>query len=174
MTPQLQQAIHLLQLPILELQAQIHEALESNVMLESEEDSRDDANGSDTSTTAEVVTGDESWLRPEMPASRGPQSSFDPLPILAAGALQSAQVGVPSHFHHFGNRKRKLEEVFRRNDRDALGKLPGRKGRHISSLQPDGSPGRVPGLFACDENLGPENPASASFLIIHRQTMPDL
>src|SRR5437868_536353 len=38
MTPQLQQAIRLLQLPVLELQAQIREALESNVMLESEED----------------------------------------------------------------------------------------------------------------------------------------
>jgi RNA polymerase sigma-54 factor len=38
MTPQLQQAIRLLQLPVLELQAQVREALESNVMLESEED----------------------------------------------------------------------------------------------------------------------------------------
>jgi RNA polymerase sigma-54 factor len=38
MTPQLQQAIRLLQLPVLELQAQIREALESNVMLEAEED----------------------------------------------------------------------------------------------------------------------------------------
>ncbi len=40
MTPQLQQAIRLLQLPVLELQAQIREALESNVMLESEDESR--------------------------------------------------------------------------------------------------------------------------------------
>ncbi|AMN46123.1 RNA polymerase sigma-54 factor [Steroidobacter denitrificans] len=38
MTPQLQQAIRLLQLPVLELQAQIREALESNVMLEPEEE----------------------------------------------------------------------------------------------------------------------------------------
>lgn len=38
MTPQLQQAIRLLQLPVLELQAQIREALETNVMLESEEE----------------------------------------------------------------------------------------------------------------------------------------
>ncbi len=34
MTPQLQQAIRLLQLPVMELQAQIHDALEQNVMLE--------------------------------------------------------------------------------------------------------------------------------------------
>jgi RNA polymerase sigma-54 factor len=39
MTPQLQQAIRLLQLPVLELQAQIREALETNVMLESEDES---------------------------------------------------------------------------------------------------------------------------------------
>ena len=38
MTPQLQQAIRLLQLPVLELQAQIQQALESNVMLEAEEE----------------------------------------------------------------------------------------------------------------------------------------
>jgi len=38
MTPQLQQAIRLLQLPVLELQAQIREALESNIMLEAEEE----------------------------------------------------------------------------------------------------------------------------------------
>ena len=37
MTPQLQQAIRLLQLPIMELQTQIQEALEENVMLEAEE-----------------------------------------------------------------------------------------------------------------------------------------
>ncbi len=38
MTPQLQQAIRLLQLPTLELQAQVRQALESNVLLEAEED----------------------------------------------------------------------------------------------------------------------------------------
>jgi RNA polymerase sigma-54 factor len=38
MTPQLQQAIRLLQLPTIELQAQVLEALEANVMLESDED----------------------------------------------------------------------------------------------------------------------------------------
>ena len=41
MTPQLQQAIRLLQLPVLDLQAEIHAALESNLMLEAEEASSD-------------------------------------------------------------------------------------------------------------------------------------
>ncbi|HTY94666.1 MAG TPA: RNA polymerase factor sigma-54, partial [Steroidobacteraceae bacterium] len=44
MTPQLQQAIRLLQMPALELQAHIRELLESNVMLEPVEDA--DASGS--------------------------------------------------------------------------------------------------------------------------------
>jgi RNA polymerase sigma-54 factor len=42
MTPQLQQAIRLLQLPVLELQAQVLEALETNVMLEAEEEEQVD------------------------------------------------------------------------------------------------------------------------------------
>ncbi len=42
MTPQLQQAIRLLQLPVLELQAQVQEALDSNLMLEAEEDEQVD------------------------------------------------------------------------------------------------------------------------------------
>jgi RNA polymerase sigma-54 factor len=42
MTPQLQQAIRLLQLPVLELQAQVQQALESNVMLEVEEEEQID------------------------------------------------------------------------------------------------------------------------------------
>jgi RNA polymerase sigma-54 factor len=43
MTPQLQQAIRLLQLPALELQAHIRELLETNVMLEAEEDTESTA-----------------------------------------------------------------------------------------------------------------------------------
>ena len=37
MTPQLQQAIRLLQLPLLDLSAQIQDALEENIMLEMED-----------------------------------------------------------------------------------------------------------------------------------------
>ena len=42
MTPQLQQAIRLLQLSTLDLQQEIHQALESNPMLELIENSEDD------------------------------------------------------------------------------------------------------------------------------------
>src|SRR5208282_1452216 len=41
MTPQLQQAIRLLQLPSLDLQAHVRETLETNVMLEAEEEGQD-------------------------------------------------------------------------------------------------------------------------------------
>ena len=52
MTPQLQQAIKLLQLPLLELQVQVQEALESNVMLEQEEDEAIDLASLDQATPA--------------------------------------------------------------------------------------------------------------------------
>ena len=61
MTPQLQQAIRLLQLPVLDLNAQIQEALEENIMLEMED--LPDVPKTDANTTAEVETikADEAW-----------------------------------------------------------------------------------------------------------------
>ena len=62
MTPQLQQAIKLLQMPVLELQAQVQEALETNVMLEAEEEEPIDL----------------ASLEPQAPApSSEPDSDFD-------------------------------------------------------------------------------------------------
>src|SRR3981081_2033011 len=54
MTPKLQQAIRLLQLPALELQAHIRELLETNVMLEPTEE----AEGTGTFEAVEPVTAD--------------------------------------------------------------------------------------------------------------------
>lgn len=73
MTPQLQQAIRLLQLPVMDLNAQIHEALEENVMLELEEPI--DATPVSGESTAEVqaLTGDDSWRDV---STRGQDSSF--------------------------------------------------------------------------------------------------
>jgi RNA polymerase sigma-54 factor len=86
MTPQLQQAIRLLQLPTIELQAHIREALESNVMLELDEDS-DTATFQPLATTemggesspapaaAEVEVVDEQWSE----AGSGPADNpWDP------------------------------------------------------------------------------------------------
>ncbi|PID43940.1 MAG: RNA polymerase factor sigma-54 [Gammaproteobacteria bacterium] len=51
MTPQLQQAIRLLQLSTLDLQQEIQEALDSNMMLEIEDDSNPPANETESSST---------------------------------------------------------------------------------------------------------------------------
>jgi RNA polymerase sigma-54 factor len=61
MTPQLQQAIRLLQLPVLDLNAEIQEALEENIMLEM--DDLPDVPQTSNETTAEVETirAEDSW-----------------------------------------------------------------------------------------------------------------
>lgn len=61
MTPQLQQAIRLLQLPVLDLSAQIQDALEENIMLEMED--LPDVPKTSTETTAEVeaIKPDDTW-----------------------------------------------------------------------------------------------------------------
>jgi RNA polymerase sigma-54 factor len=61
MTPQLQQAIRLLQLPVLDLSAQIQEALEENIMLEMED--LPDVPQTSAETTAEVKTiqAEDNW-----------------------------------------------------------------------------------------------------------------
>jgi len=58
MTPQLQQAIRLLQLPALDLQAHVREALESNVMLESLDDSGDSTGVNEAPELREEPPGD--------------------------------------------------------------------------------------------------------------------
>ncbi|MEM7764419.1 MAG: RNA polymerase factor sigma-54 [Pseudomonadota bacterium] len=72
MTPQLQQAIKLLQLPVMDLNQQIQEALESNVMLEMED--LPDAPKVDAASTAEVraLSTEDSWRD----VGRGQDSSF--------------------------------------------------------------------------------------------------
>jgi len=57
MTPQLQQAIRLLQLPILELNAQLQQLLESNVMLELEEPTEREADVAGTVDGVEFAAG---------------------------------------------------------------------------------------------------------------------
>ena len=67
MTPQLQQAIRLLQLPALDLQAHIREALESNVMLESL-DELPETTGTFDSPAAEQAPSEEAQPAEERPA----------------------------------------------------------------------------------------------------------
>lgn len=65
MTPQLQQAIRLLQLPVMELQTQIHDALEQNIMLEVEEpaaaEAPEVAESEEPNEVAEVAAEEPDW-----------------------------------------------------------------------------------------------------------------
>jgi len=94
MTPQLQQAIRLLQLPVLELQAQVQEALESNVMLEAEEEEQidltsldqpapegeDEIAGSDQPEEV-IVEMEDPWADSTTPAGDGRAQDDDDRPL---------------------------------------------------------------------------------------------
>jgi len=94
MTPQLQQAIRLLQLPVLELQAQVQEALESNVMLEAEEEEQidltsldqpapegeDGAAGGDEPEEV-IVEMEDPWADSTTPAGDGRAQDDDDRPL---------------------------------------------------------------------------------------------
>jgi RNA polymerase sigma-54 factor len=66
MTPQLQQAIRLLQLSSLELQQEIQEALDSNMMLEVNEDENDTGSDYETEPQGEAAKAEESPQTEEM------------------------------------------------------------------------------------------------------------
>lgn len=75
MTPQLQQAIRLLQLPILDLNAQIQEALEENIMLEMEDLPDVPRTSGDTTAEVETIKADEQWQT--RAADRSPDSGWN-------------------------------------------------------------------------------------------------
>jgi len=61
MTPQLQQAIRLLQLPVLDLNAQIQEALEENIMLEMADLPDVPQTSAETTAEVETIRAEDSW-----------------------------------------------------------------------------------------------------------------
>ncbi|MGA8204569.1 MAG: RNA polymerase factor sigma-54 [Woeseiaceae bacterium] len=61
MTPQLQQAIRLLQLPVLDLNAQIQDALEENIMLEMEDLPEAPRTSNETTAEVETLRAEDSW-----------------------------------------------------------------------------------------------------------------
>ena len=61
MTPQLQQAIQLLQLPVLDLNAQIQDALEENIMLEMEDLPDVPQTSDETTAEVETIRAEDSW-----------------------------------------------------------------------------------------------------------------
>ena len=96
MTPQLQQAIRLLQLPVLELQVQVQEALESNVMLEAEEEEQldlgsldqpapqaegEDEDGGRDESEDVVVEMEDPWADSAAPSGEGRAQDDDDRPL---------------------------------------------------------------------------------------------
>ena len=65
MTPQLQQAIQLLQLPVLDLSAKIQDALEENIMLEMEDLPDVPRTDPETTVEIEVIKAEENWQASE-------------------------------------------------------------------------------------------------------------
>ena len=61
MTPQLQQAIRLFQLPVLDLNAQIQDALEENIMLEMEDLPDVPRTSAETTAEVETIRAEDSW-----------------------------------------------------------------------------------------------------------------
>lgn len=61
MTPQLQQAIRLLQLPVLDLNAQIQDALEENIMLEMEDLPDVPQTSAETTAEVETIRAEDNW-----------------------------------------------------------------------------------------------------------------
>jgi len=101
MTPQLQQAIRLLQLSSLELQAEIQEALESNPLLEVEEDfdadnnpaSQQDSNDVVDTTSQEITQLDNDTIPDELPTDSEWEDTFDAPPSLTASS-QAIEPGI--------------------------------------------------------------------------------
>jgi RNA polymerase sigma-54 factor len=95
MTPQLQQAIRLLQLSTLDLQQEIHQALESNPMLDLEESGDDDDRSSDEHSHAsesndnQSSTSEESTWEEQIPNELSVDSNWDDIYPTASSSYSS-------------------------------------------------------------------------------------
>ncbi len=74
MTPQLQQAIRLLQLPVLDLNAQIQDALEENIMLEMEDLPDIPKTSSEPTAEVETIKAEDTWQTSR--SERMPESGY--------------------------------------------------------------------------------------------------
>ena len=128
MTPQLQQAIRLLQLSTLELQTEIQEALDSNLMLEVDEDSNepDSSNNSESPTPTDVEntavddSGDnlnetsasgENEIPEDLPVDTSWDDIYDNIAPPTSPGTSSA--GDNREFEYSGNTEESLHEHLR-------------------------------------------------------------
>jgi RNA polymerase sigma-54 factor len=97
MTPQLQQAIRLLQLPSLDLQAHVRETLETNVMLEAEEETLDPP----ADAVREEVRPEEKYA--ELDGNSTPADQRDEPEVEIADEAWGEQTSGPSDTHWSGD-----------------------------------------------------------------------
>src|SRR5260370_32227 len=93
MTPQLQQAIRLLQLPALDLQAHIREALETNVMLESLDEVSDATGTFETTALPDSPTGAAETDIPQSAAGSAASEAEEPSVEIADDAWAEQSTG---------------------------------------------------------------------------------
>ena len=118
MTPQLQQAIRLLQLPVLELQAQIREALETNVMLEPEDEAGSLETGDRRRAAVRISTATSGLDRVERRASD--REAGPDVDLIDDPDWSDSQVTGPVRVAVVG-RRRSIAGLFRRARRNAAG-----------------------------------------------------
>src|SRR5690606_38716844 len=91
MTPQLQQAIRVLQLPVMELQTQIQQALDENVMLEV-----DEPETIETPETAEAAEAAETAEAAESADEATPGDEFEDIAVASEAEWEDVQRTGPS------------------------------------------------------------------------------
>src|SRR5512143_1453169 len=98
MTPQLQQAIRLLQLPIMELQTQIQTALDENVMLEMEEPESpvEDSDTAESGGEAESSGEGETDAQLDMEMASEPAEDFTEAAVAQESDWEDTQKTGPS------------------------------------------------------------------------------
>jgi RNA polymerase sigma-54 factor len=96
MTPQLQQAIRLLQLPIMELQTQIQTALDENVMLEVEEPETPPETGETEATTADGDGDGDGEIDMEMASAAEPSEELAEATVAQDSDWEDVQKTGPS------------------------------------------------------------------------------
>lgn len=109
MTPQLQQAIKLLQLSTLDLQQEIQQALDSNMMLEIDEEERVDPIEKKIDTTDQVTSeGSQSEIPDELPIDSSWEDVFDSL--IPPGTASGAEAGNLADFESYRSKAENLHD----------------------------------------------------------------
>ena len=125
MTPQLQQAIKLLQLSSLDLQSEIQEILDSNPLLEGEvgeelstqdssaNESKENANGTDTTSATEVPDTSDRIADDKISDELTTDSQWEDWGYVSQGPTSTHNIDDNSHFEYQGETSESLQDQLR-------------------------------------------------------------